>query len=298
MLDDLGQGLEPHIEGDYWVCGDWSHPIVSGGEGPVTAPVVDSGQGQNDGTTETQEDSGLASPFLEAIPEADREIVGRYVKHWDQNVTRKFDEIHSKYKPYEEIGADPTELQQAYQLFQAVSNDPKQVYDLLAEEFGPKEAQQIVEGEQNKTEEDIFAQMPPELKSKFEQLDKHDQVLEMLAQYYLTDQQTTQQQQEDAELEEVLKGLREKHGNFNEGDEEDFVLMKMQQGVDPDKAVEALKAITQGKVNEAAAATSGLPPILSGGGSIAQPPVDPAKLTNHETKNLVAELLRQAHQNQ
>ena len=297
MLDDMGQGLEPHIEGDYWVCGDWRHPIVSGGEGPVTAPAVDSGQGQNDGTTETQEDSGLASPFLDAIPEADREIVGRYVKHWDQNVTRKFDEIHNKYKPYEEIGADPTELQQAYQLFQAVSNDPKQVYELLAEEFGPKEAQAIVEGEQNKTEADIFAQMPPELKTKFDQLDKHDQVLEMMAQDYLSRQQSSQQEQEDAELEAVLKGLREKHGNFNEGDEEDFVLMKMQQGVDPDDAVKALKAITQGKVNEAAAATEGLPKILSGGGSIAQPPVDPAKLNNHEVKKLVAQFLQQAQSN-
>lgn len=264
-----------------------------------TAPVQETGgtgnsQGQQ---TDTVPQDSLASPFLDAIPEADREVVSRYVKHWDQNVSRKFQDLHSQYAPYKELG-DPSELQQAVQLLQVINTNPRQVYDILAEEFGQSQdqGQQSQQSQQQQTNADIFAAMPPELQEKFSQLDKHDKVLETLSDFFLKTQERDQQAEEDRELDNLLKGLRQKHGDFDTEDEEDFVLMKMQQGLDPDAAVQAMRKFTQGKINAANQETNSLPPILSGGGNIAQPPVDVNKLNNGEVKTLVAQMLQQSAQ--
>ncbi len=94
---------------------------------------------------EQESESGgeLSNPFLQNVAEEDRDVVGKYVKPWDANVTRRFQEVHNQYKPYKDLG-EIEQLKQDVEIANFIRNNPDQMYQMLHEQFG----QQLQQGQQ------------------------------------------------------------------------------------------------------------------------------------------------------
>lgn len=271
----------------------------SGGEEsqqtPATTIPEDDGsqqetQQQQPSEEQQQADFSLAQRYLDGIE--DPEVLQKldpYVRKWDAGVTRRFQELRSQLRPYQELG-DPDELSQAAQLYQVMSQDPERVYNALAQALGKaqQEAQQreqTPEPQRQQGEQDHF-ELPPEVQ---ERLDRYETVLNHLAKNHLESQQQTQQQREDAELEEYLTNLKTEFGDYDET----YVLSQMMAGKSGEEAVKAYQSLIEQnarQVNQAGEA----PPVLSGGGSHAQQPINPGELSNKDTQSLVANLMAQA----
>lgn len=248
-----------------------------------------------EGTQDTGENDGLASGFLERIPEGDRETVGKYVKQWDAGVTRRFQELHGKYKPYEDLG-DLETLQQAHQLYQLLDTEPERLYAALRETFGDE-----LEGATQQQNLENEGEIPPwfqehqgvlnELREGFE---KQNEVLEAMANYILDQHKSTQAGTEDKELEEYLGLLQEEYGEFDE----EYVLTKMYNGASGEEAVQAWKNMVQQHINQASQSENGLPPVLSSSGGSAVARENAQRLgsvAGKDIRALVADVMSQAN---
>lgn len=281
-----------------------------------TGQAPDSGQGSNE--------YSLASDFLQQIPEADREVVGRYVPAWDAGVTRRFQALHQEYNPYKELG-DPETLQQALQVYRLMEESPEVIYAILAKELA---SQQEPQGfpqqgfQQGQFQPQAFVpptqgftppgyqpppvgggfqqppvtqpsqfQVPPELMQKIE---LQETVLGQVAQFVIDQQRQSQEAQEDMALERELTLLKTQYGDFDE----DYVLSLMEKGVDADSAVKSWHGKVQELLNQAGQATNNLPPVLTGGGAPPGEQQTVQTLDRKSTKDLVANLVAQAAANE
>lgn len=278
--------------------GQETEGAVDGGQPPVENGFISAPEPSENGTTQqpaqTEENpDSLANPFLANIPELDRQVVAKYIKDWDAGVTRKFQEIHSQYEPYKQLGADPEDLQAAVNIYQQLNSDPKAFYEALADALGEELAEQGQQGTPPQQQiNPAFQGLPPEFQAEYQQTRK---AVEALAQHILNQENAQKAQQEDAELDNYIKSLREKHGDFDE----EFVLTKMyNSNMDGDQAIAAWKQSVQNYINQVGGVQQGSGPKfkpLHGGGSV---PNEEAKkitdLSRNETKNLVADIMRQS----
>lgn len=76
----------------------------------------------------------LGNQFLSNIPEQDRPIVAKYVKDWDGKVTKKFQSIHDKYRPYKDMG-ELEELQKAYQFYGNFRSNGEQMFTQMLQGY-------------------------------------------------------------------------------------------------------------------------------------------------------------------
>lgn len=274
------------------------YPIPAGGSDNEPAP-----EGQPEGT-ETEEDPpdpvgneqeeeeeeidySHAKQFLEGIedPEVLRQL-DPYVRKWDAGVTRRFQELHSQLRPYQELG-DPDTLNQAAQLYQIMQQDPKRVYEALKQAFDKEQQKgEASDPQQQQQQAEQTGGLPPDVQERFDKLEK---VATWLASQYQTNQQKTQQQQEDEALEEYLGNLKTEFGDFNEK----FVLSQMMAGMSGEDAVKEYQKLLKDASKQA---TPNAPQVLSGGGSVAREPIEPGKLSNKDTQALVAQLMEQSDQ--
>ena len=107
-------------------------------------------QGQpenNDGGTGTPTDGQVTQPEetqapyaeqLATLPESVRPLVEPIFKDWDSKVTERFQKVHSEYEPWKDVTTkyDPESVQQAIALAQYLQDDPKGLYERLAEAYG------------------------------------------------------------------------------------------------------------------------------------------------------------------
>lgn len=270
------------LDGKWHYSDGSSLPVVRGGDGPEgTGDANDTGEGdQGEGD---QPDYSLGGNFLKDVPEEHRGILEPYVKKWDSGVTRRFQELHSQLNPYTELGADPEDLQQALQLARLLDEDPERIYQALREQFEEQ-------GDEDDDEDaEPFQGLPPELAS---QLTQQQQVLEALAEYVLNQQQTSQEAQEDRELEGYLGLLKDEFGDFDE----DYVLAKMYRGMDGETAVKQWQNTIQEQLNKNGSGEQKprLPAILSGGGVVPAEQQNVAKIPRNDLKKMVAQMMQQA----
>lgn len=281
--------------------GTWV-PIIKGGSGVDTLV-----QGQDD-TDEDDDDfededyddedyddddeddddleASLSEGFLRGVPEEHREILAPYVKKWDAGVTRRFQELHSQYAPYQELG-EIEQIQQALEVMQYLQESPEELYQLLHEQYGEQGLQEPVpEGTPQ-----VPGAIPPEYEQRMNQLQS---VVELMAQDFVEKQRMQAEAQEDEELESYLDNLREEFGDFDET----WVLTKMQAGMDGEKAVKSFMRLRQDIINQALESQEDVPVLLSGGGSSsgAEKPQKLGDIPNKDVQGFVAGLLAQANQ--
>lgn len=280
--------VENHWNEKGWDSKTLSSFTMSEGQGQVG----DGGQSSQSGNENQGQgnEHSLAAGFLQNVPDNERPIVEKYVKDWDGQVTKKFQELHSQYQPYQELG-DPQTLQQALQIANMLSENPEgfveALYEAMPELFEEDAGEQGLEGEQGNPD---FQGLPEPFVQQFGQM---QQVVETLAQIVLDQQESTTIQQEDAELDDMLAQLKEQHGDFDE----EYVLLKIYNGMAPEKAIEAFQNLSAAKQEEIANKTKGIPPTLTGGAVPGAGTRKIGEIPGKEVQNLVAGLLAQSQGN-
>lgn len=216
--------------------------------------------------------------ILDAIPEEYRATVMPTLEKWDKGVQNRFQSLHSKYeplKPYEQV--DPQEIEMGLNLIRQINEDPRTVYDLMAQSFGFGNEQGASENEDQMSEQ--YGEADPQT------LQLLQEQAERLAQL----EQEREMEKYEEQLDAYMKYLHEQHGDFDD----DYVVTLLANGVDGDEAVSRYN-----KIVETATANMSTPPpaprVMPSGGGVPSNAIDPKTLTDGQTKDLVAQMLQQA----
>ncbi len=235
--------------------------------------------------TEANPDS-LANPFLEAVDPNDREVVSKYIKDWDGQVTKKFQDLRGQLKQYQDLGVDYEYIQHAVQTLNWANQDPVEFYNQVRNTLVEME---LLDNEPtSETTSPVGSNLPefegvnPQFVEKFQSLENElNSLREFKENYDRKEKETTQQQQ----LDELLGKLENEHGRFDQ----DAVLGRMLKGMSPEDAVKDWQKMMK-EFNTPERRTP--PPTLSGGRTAVEQ-VDASKLADKKTrKGLITDLLR------
>ncbi len=222
------------------------------------------------------DDSGsLANDFLVNIPEADRQVVEKYVKDWDANVTKRFQEIRGQYKPYEELGATLEDIQNSLLLYNLANERPEDVMEVLTEWIESNRVSTVdpldgIVNNQPTVQEDDPGADP--FAQKLSALEQNQQ---LIAKALLEQQEAARAQAEKAAVDNMLTALHTKHGEFDD----DYVLLQIQRGAKPDEAVAKFNEFAEGLVNSRTKKPQ-VPVLPAGGGTPKVGQVDKSSLAN------------------
>lgn len=207
------------------------------------------------------------------------------LQSWDSGVSRRFQKIHDEYEPYKELEkyGDPETLRKASEIYQALIEDPVATVETIRRVYGLSPEVEEVDEE--------YDELPPILKEKLSKLDEHERALAQMRQELEYRQAAEQEAQEDAALEEYLEELTEEYGEFDQ----DYVVGLIAAGVDGEEAVARYQYLTQRVASQPKVQA---PTVMSGSGGIPSsgPRPELSKLSNTQTQDLVAELLRMTKQ--
>lgn len=164
-----------------------------------------------------------------------------------------------------------------------LQNDPQQFIRTVSEAMR----------EAGMSTDDLFPEEPEEEPGNFggiprEYTQRMDNMEKMMGNFFNQFQGYTQQQseaQQMQELDKLMADMHTKHGEFDD----DWVLLQIEKGLDPEKAVEAWnKNIVQkfGSPRKAAAN------LLPSNGAIRQDQVDPSKLDPKQRKDYALQILK------
>jgi hypothetical protein len=308
-MDTQGFSNQPETNGG--ISGTNSGPV-----GESSAPVQE----------ETEEFS-LANPFLNGMPDEHRRLLSPYVKQWDGQVTKKFQDYSSRLKPYESLG--PAEELQRYKNFaDNFRYDPESLFKLmwqaLSEQYGDDwetellrilELQEMSEqgnmdqsqGYQNNQGNQGFdsnGQGYPQQpvgqpgypnQGQFGQPDPNQQFqqnmmkeLDELRQWKNQFEQSQNDAQEQAQLDQVLQQMHNQFGAFDDG----FVLLQLSQHGDVQKAMDAWNHLL-GQYSSQQTPARQAPKIMGGQGGVPSGQVETEKLRGKDRRSAVENMLAQ-----
>ncbi len=237
-------------------------------------------------------------PVLSVLPEQFHSVVTPHFQEWDKAAQQRIESVNSQlsqYEPYNkfvEHGITPEEVEQGLRLMYEINNNPRNVYDALAEAY-KYNAQQpetpVANNDNGEVDPDNpLAQLPPEVLA---QLGQQGDLLQTVAQIVLNDATAKQESAADADLENELSAAREKHGEFDER----YVLAMMQNGYSADEAAQEFQNFQQSIAPKPFAPTV-LGNNSGGGAGLPSNAIDVTKLSQKDTRSLVAQYLQQAAQ--
>jgi hypothetical protein len=270
--------------------------------------TIDQGQGAPAGQEgETGGPNPAWSELLGVIPQDLHSQVVPHLQKWDQGVQKRFTEVQSKYQPFEQFvssGVEPSQIETAMQVMQAIEQNPQAVYDSLGQQFGFGQQPPAGQGQgQENPSEEMWEGVSPQFREQFESLKTEHETLRgvagTMAQMMLQNQETSQQAQEDAELDQLYEGMMQdpEFAQLNaNGEAEPYVNSLLMAGMEPQQAMEQFKLFV-GHVMK----TSARPPapkVMGSGGMIPGQGVDPRKLSPQDRRALVANMIEQANANE
>lgn len=229
------------------------------------------------------------SPLYEGLDSDWNDIVGAFPEDKRAELApllkERIDSVHKQYEPlkayedYQKSGVSSEQIATALNIYNVVENNPRQVYDVLAQHLGisPQEAKEVVE---EVTEGD----------SSDPRVAKLQQQVETMAKVMLAEREASMKQAEtekqDAALEKEMTALRKKFGDI---DEEEILMRMVHKNLSAEDAYKEYSA----KVSELRR-TRPAPMVMGNSGAIPRNAIDPTKLDNAGTKNLVAQMLQHA----
>lgn len=245
------------------------------GQGTPEVPVTD--------TAPVDDNTPPWAEYLTPLPESVRPLVEPVFRDWDASVTKRFQSLHSEYEPYKPFfdEYEPSALQQALVIVQQMESDPQKFIQEVMEAYE-------LQPEQGTTTNPQVQQEDIDDDPYNQRFAKLEEMLGVLAQTIVEERSTAQQQQEDAQLEQVLTDLKSKHGDFDDV----YVLTLMAQGMDGEAAVGQFKS-TIGSYAAKLNAPANNAPVVAGqsGGGYPTTPVNPGDLNSADTKALVVQML-------
>jgi hypothetical protein len=238
-----------------------------------------------------QGSTGINPAWQEFYGNAPEDVRDQYLtpafQKWEANVNNMVQKVHSEYEPWKPVmqQVDPNTASWAIQVANALNTDPKMVYEALGEWIGQ---QNNVSGQQNPQSGLIPGQGQQQPNSNQEEqpwrpeLASLQQQNKLMVDYLTAQQQQQQAAQADAQLEQELSTVRQKY-NLQEKDMP-FVLGLM---ANNDFTTEdAAKAVA-----EYSGSFRPKPLIMGSGGGVPGAGINPAKLDDKSTKNLVVQML-------
>lgn len=242
---------------------------------PQSSPQQEQPQPNLEGLSE------FATGILSGIPESDRATVGKYLKDWDGNVTKKFQSIHDEYKPYKELG-DPEALKEAMYYRSMLQDDPANFVQMLQEAL--KETGMSDDPVQQVEPTSGDGGIAPEIEARFARMEK---MMEGAFGQFQQFSSSYAEQQQEAQLDKLLSDMHSKHGQFDD----DWVLLQIERGAKPEEAIGAWQ---ENIIKKYGSSTHRPAPVLppTNGAVHQQNQVDPSKLSKDDRKRFGAEILR------
>lgn len=269
---------------------------VSFGNGDSSTPVVETEQNSENGEGD---EFSLANPFLNGMPEEHRTLLAPYVKKWDGQVTKKFQDYSSRLKPYEQLGK-PEELQKYYNFAQNFRQDPEGLFKImfmgLQEQYGDQfetellrilelEAEEEAEAMSDQYyQEDESGNYTPDPSEVFQQ--NVSQELQELREWRQNFEQSQEDAQGQAQLDNVLDQMHNSFGDFND----DFIVMELSKHGDVQQAMQAWNSLI-GKYSSQQTPQRQAPKIMGGQGGVPSGQVDTSKLRDSDRKKAVENML-------
>jgi len=240
--------------------------------------------------------------FLGQVPESLRDQIEPAFKSYSEDIKTKVAGQYGQFEPFKEIldnGWTPEHVNVGLNLLQQLNDNPQSVYQALVQQYPElaPQPQQIAPvtpqgpgSNSNSSDYDI----PPALQ---ERLDAHEKLLELLGQGFNQQQQNQQQfQQAEQEQQELaqFKAQLDQVAPENKYPRQ-FILSYVANGQSPQEAVASFEAWRAQELNGARSA--GAPLIApAGGGGLPSEPLDTAKLTESQRKELITKYLETANQ--
>jgi hypothetical protein len=247
---------------------------------------------------------------LSNIPSEYHPMLTENFTKWDQAAQTRVEAANAKVKEFEPYQAfvenqiPPDELENGLRLMYEVQTNPQEVWTALGKAYNltPGELQQVqrqaasegitdpnqlLPGNQQQAQPQIPAQQFND--PRVDQLQKG---IELVSQIVLQDQQAKQAAAADIALEKELKDLETKHGAFDQG----YVLAMMNNGMEGDAAVQAFQSLRNSVIQ--GGGQSFAPDVIgnsSGGSGYPSQAIDPTKLDDKGTRNLVQKMLEAAN---
>lgn len=257
----------------------------------LSAFMPQQAEGQPEGTGQQEQgqgDASLSNDFLKNVPEADRAVVGRYIKDWDSGVSKRFQDIHDQYKPYKDLG-DVEQLKAAMEVYELLDNNPEVIYETLKQHFAETTGGFPQNGQPQQTPSPTPAPLNPQLQQALDpflaplvsQLQEQRGIMEKMAQVVLQGNQREQEAMEDRALDQYLAELEQRHGKFDQR----AILLGLYEGKDGDQAVKEWKdSLAQYAPQPSQAQVP--PPLM--GGSVPDTMVDVGSMSDKDVKQLTA----------
>jgi len=227
--------------------------------------------------------------ILNVLPDSLHSVVRPALEKWDRGVQDRFQTVHSQYEPYKALldaGIPAENVQYALAVLEKIENDPRSIYDALAEHNGW--AEQQGQSEENDSEYE------PENLPDDPRLLRAEQMSEAVAEYIMQQHEQQQADAEDDALNEHITALKTQHG-IAEDDKtaEKFILGLMVAGATAEQAFEDYIALTS-NVATRPRANDGAPVVLGGGG-VPSTAINRDQIRDPKTRqSLVAQMLEQA----
>lgn len=256
--------------------------IDSGGQ-------VDSGQQP----VETGGDGGNPAwnDILQVLPTSLHGQVKPVLEKWDKGVQQRFEQVQSQYSPYKSFAEQkisPDDIEVALGIAQRINTDPQGFFqtfqEMFAEQLGQNQQGQGQPSGENDPEFDLgdYTQQPQE-DPRIAQLEQQQ---ELLNQWWIQQQNEKMQAEADTQLENDLKSLREKYGEYDDR----YVLGLAMAGVSLEDAVKEY----QSKFGSSRPTDPNTPNVLTPGGGLPTERIDPKKMDGQQTRSLVEQMLRAA----
>lgn len=247
--------------------------------------------GEDNGTTggygsggEQQGSNPAWNEFLEAVPQEFHEKVTPILQKWDTGVNERFNKVHSEYEPWQQVvksGVDPETTQFAINLLSQMNDNPKMVYDAMRDYY-KFDAQQSAQGNNSGQGQNEPIQEDP-YANRFSAIEEQNRVM---ADILLRQRETELNAQADNELDREMSQLAQKYGKFDER----YVLAMMQNGYSGEQSVQQFQSFQQEAVKNYAPK----PLIMGSGGGIPGQQINPTKMSDKATKDLVTQMLEAA----
>jgi polyhydroxyalkanoate synthesis regulator phasin len=227
-------------------------------------------------------------PLIEGLDASWNEFVSAIPEDRRAELAPKLKEQLAQYEPlkqWEDLhksGITPDQAGTALNLFSIIENNPQEVYETIGKHLGitKEEAKEVVK----EIEKDDSGD--PRILQMQQQLDTLAQIA--LAQREMTTKEK-QAEEQDRALEKEINDIKAKYGDDIPEDE---ILMRM--GYKGMTAEQAYQEYT-GRVTDIRSRRPA-PRIMGSGGVIPSNAINPIKLSNQDTKSLVAQMIEHGNQ--
>lgn len=242
-----------------------------------------------------QESTGINpawNPLLEKLPSSLHSLVIPELQTWDKNYQDGIGKVHSEYepwKPFQEAGVAPEQVQYGLQLLEMLESNPQQIFDSLKEflQIEDEQPQPVVDPTQQGLEQGQES-APIDVASipEFQQM---TQMVNAMAELLVQQNSQQTEAQADQELDAEFTAAKEQFGNFDEK----WVMVQMlaNDNLTLPQAVQQYQEFEKGILQNA---NRPGPKVLSAGGQNANPGVAPSQLDDKGRRSMVANMLAAA----